>query len=589
MATHPSISVSSISPATITSSGSTVSNGTIYWSIAGQSEAALDATKTNYYADKSNWDNCYYWSGISGQSTSFNGLSKVVDISKSVTVYNKTVVKSSSGSYVGQYTSASAAQAACDAVAGSAGYIYEYTYNSAYGYRVYKYTLSVSTSSYSANAYAAIDVSGYINTQGSSGGGSTGGDTGGGDTGGDTGGGGNTTPTTKHGLYIGVSGKARKIKKLYIGVNGVAKKIKKAYIGVGGKARLIYRAQVTSVISHAVGASTMMSTARRSLGATTIGNYALFGGGTVSSGSTKIVDSFNSSLTRENTTALNTARSNPKAITLNNTYAFFVGGNVGYDENYSNGSCSNITDIYTATKTLILPTITLTTARKQHALATIGNYVLVCGGRNSLTTLKTVETYNSSLTHSSTTDLGYAKFWLAATNVGDYALVGGGYTDTCMASVDAYNSSLTRSSPANLYHYRYLLSAGSIDNYAIFFCGNNSSYADFYDKSLTHTYTNLNTKVGISSLKYSVPLSFGNYILFAGGESGNESESEIYAFDSSLTLSTVPQMKYRLHNHAGTVLNDYAILAGGQRTSYHWDESEFDYLQEIIVYQAQYN
>lgn len=42
------------------------------------------------------------------------------------------------------------------------------------------------------------------------------------------------------GGYIGVSSKAKKIKKIYIGVGGVAKKVKKAYIGVGGKAKLFY-------------------------------------------------------------------------------------------------------------------------------------------------------------------------------------------------------------------------------------------------------------------------------------------------------------------------------------------------------------
>ena len=41
--------------------------------------------------------------------------------------------------------------------------------------------------------------------------------------------------------YIGVSSKAKKVKKMYIGVGGVAKKVKKAYIGdANGKARLCY-------------------------------------------------------------------------------------------------------------------------------------------------------------------------------------------------------------------------------------------------------------------------------------------------------------------------------------------------------------
>ena len=40
--------------------------------------------------------------------------------------------------------------------------------------------------------------------------------------------------------YIGIGGKAKKIKGIYFGVGNVAKKVKKAYIGVGGKAKLWY-------------------------------------------------------------------------------------------------------------------------------------------------------------------------------------------------------------------------------------------------------------------------------------------------------------------------------------------------------------
>ena len=39
------------------------------------------------------------------------------------------------------------------------------------------------------------------------------------------------------GAYIGVAGKARKVKKMYIGVNNVARKVKKGYIGINGVAR----------------------------------------------------------------------------------------------------------------------------------------------------------------------------------------------------------------------------------------------------------------------------------------------------------------------------------------------------------------
>lgn len=45
-------------------------------------------------------------------------------------------------------------------------------------------------------------------------------------------------------IYVGVGGKARKVKQLYVGVAGKARKVKKAYVGVGGKARLVYQSYV---------------------------------------------------------------------------------------------------------------------------------------------------------------------------------------------------------------------------------------------------------------------------------------------------------------------------------------------------------
>lgn len=43
------------------------------------------------------------------------------------------------------------------------------------------------------------------------------------------------------GLYIGVNGVPKKIKKMYVGVNGISKEIKKGYIGVNGIPKLFYQ------------------------------------------------------------------------------------------------------------------------------------------------------------------------------------------------------------------------------------------------------------------------------------------------------------------------------------------------------------
>ena len=75
--------------------------------------------------------------------------------------------------------------------------------------------------------------------------------------------------------YIGVGGVARKVKKGYLGVDGTARKVKKAYIGIGGVARPCWSGGELAYY----GAITALSMGRCGLAATTVGDYALFGGG----------------------------------------------------------------------------------------------------------------------------------------------------------------------------------------------------------------------------------------------------------------------------------------------------------------------
>ena len=79
--------------------------------------------------------------------------------------------------------------------------------------------------------------------------------------------------------YIGVNNVARQVKKVYIGVNGVARKVKKIYIGVANIARQVFGGGESSYY----GTATPLSEARSNLAATSVGDYALFGGGSNSS------------------------------------------------------------------------------------------------------------------------------------------------------------------------------------------------------------------------------------------------------------------------------------------------------------------
>lgn len=58
------------------------------------------------------------------------------------------------------------------------------------------------------------------------------------------------------GMFIGVSGAARKTTNAYIGVSGVARKVKSGYVGVNGVARLFFGGEPTITFHVKYGTTT---------------------------------------------------------------------------------------------------------------------------------------------------------------------------------------------------------------------------------------------------------------------------------------------------------------------------------------------
>ena len=83
---------------------------------------------------------------------------------------------------------------------------------------------------------------------------------------------------------------------------------------------------------------TALSEGRDILAATTVGNYALFGGGSITNGYSAVVDAYNTSLVRSTPTALSKGRDILAATTVGN-YALFGGG-------YSTNGRSAVVDAY---------------------------------------------------------------------------------------------------------------------------------------------------------------------------------------------------------------------------------------------------
>ena len=163
--------------------------------------------------------------------------------------------------------------------------------------------------------------------------------------------------------------------------------------------------------------------------ATTVGNYALFGGGYadverigVYRDVTSTVDAYNTNLIRSTPTDLSVARSNLAATTVGN-YGLFGGGfcNEGSDNVFST------VDAYNTNLTRSTPT-ELSVARFNLAATTVGGYALFGGGEKYeygvFRSLSIVDVYNSSLTRMCTDPLNSSADEFDATTVGDYALFG---------------------------------------------------------------------------------------------------------------------------------------------------------------------
>ena len=190
---------------------------------------------------------------------------------------------------------------------------------------------------------------------------------------------------------------------------------------------------------------TELSKARGYAAATSVGNYALIGGG-VGRGplvgqdltAMSVVDAYDRSLTRSVPTSFRQTRNRPAAATVGG-YALFAGGSPTSNDS----ACTDI-DAYNASLTRSAPT-TLSTARSALASASTENFAIFAGGTSTLypydiNPLSIVDVYDSSLTRSVSTPFSENKYEHASATVGNYVLFGGGSkTNSVYSSSGASN------------------------------------------------------------------------------------------------------------------------------------------------------
>ncbi len=301
---------------------------------------------------------------------------------------------------------------------------------------------------------------------------------------------------------------------------------------------------------------------QNSMKAATVGDYALFAGGTVSGGSvTNRVNSCDRSLTFSLANTLNDNMTIGAATSLNGDYAFFGGGKT----NIPTASVQ----VYNKSLTRISASA-LGEALELNAATAVGKYALFGGGKNKNSVcVELVSAYNSSLTKKNVSSpLNDAKCEHAATTVGGYALFAGGYnnTSTYYSSVDAYDASLTRTIPTAISVARQGLAATTVGDYALFAGGTaHSGYSDVvdaYNTALTRSKPPV-----LSEQRSAIPTTtVCGFALFAGGYKAGIYSFAVEAYDAFLTRTLATSLPTPSINMAAATIGDYALFAGGYAT-----------------------
>lgn len=258
----------------------------------------------------------------------------------------------------------------------------------------------------------------------------------------------------------------------------------------------------------------------------------------------------------------------------NGNYAIFAGG--FYEYGSSSKQTTKKVDAYDNALTKTSPE-DMSKSRSNFAAASVGDYAIFCAGLGYDTNINVpdrkvrndIDTYNSQLVHTYLSSSATCRFDMAASSIGNYALIGGGVQVTSAAATndatssvtEAYNKELTKTTPEGLANPAKHLAAASNQNYAIFGGGTTGTRdVTAYNSSLTKT---VPTGLSVKRSKLAAARA-GNYVLFAGGYlSDNSGSDAVEAYDLFLTRTIVEPLRFGRARLSGTTLNNFAIFAGG--------------------------
>ena len=208
------------------------------------------------------------------------------------------------------------------------------------------------------------------------------------------------------------------------------------------------------------------------------------------------------------------------------------------------------------TITKVSTTPSLITPRYGAVTENIGDYLLIAGGKNGSTQLKSVEAINSSLTVTAASDLSTEREldYLGATHNSKYAMFLGKYSSLNEEDYwDLYDASLTKSVSTQHVLNTNRLFAGHVGDKII-----SISDGDWYNVWDSELSTLLVGNM-LDSGSWGCAVSFGNYVVYASYKS-------VVAINASGTVTMLSGLTASKTDMAGVATSQYAVFAGGKLT-----------------------
>lgn len=189
-------------------------------------------------------------------------------------------------------------------------------------------------------------------------------------------------------LYIGVDGKARKVKAMWIGVNGVARKIKAGFIGVVGIAKEFFNS-IGTLKKTTLKGNTSLSYGRYYTGpGAWLGNYGILNGNldsTDNPGQTNAMRNifYYTKTGVENSIEGTVGRKNPGLVSLNNHSVAFIGGRLYLLLNTSSRPKAKSVDMIKSNMTITSLSGILSYNYNQYFAGALKDYAVFSEGTNA--------------------------------------------------------------------------------------------------------------------------------------------------------------------------------------------------------------